>query len=125
MKVVVSYSRQSKYYHLTSSLKKLGRFVGRGNRSSTAQAAVENMILLPQIALKLVAHLRRHEIVPICSDNHDFLLWLKSKPAVEHFTWESVWLELQQNAPILMSILSNQLPLSKRGQHSACVQVFC
>ena len=83
IKVVVSYSKQSKYHYLTSSLKKLGRYVGRGKNSSIAQAAVENRTLRPKIAVKLAAHVRRHEIVPICSDNHDSLLRLKSKPAVE------------------------------------------
>ena len=119
IKVVVSYLKQSKYHHLTSSLKKLGRYVGRGNCSSIAQAAVENTTLLPQIAMKLAAHLRRHEIVPICSDKHDSLLRLKSKPAVEHFTWESVWLELQQNAPTLLTLLTNLLPQSKRNSESS------
>ena len=119
IKVVVSYSKQSKYHYLTSSLKKLGRYVGRGKNSLIAQAAVENRTLRPKIAVKLAAHVRRHEIVPICSDNHDSLLRLKSKPAVEHFTWESVWLELQKNAPILMSLLTSLLPQSKRNSEAS------
>ncbi len=79
--------KENKYHPLTNSLKKLGRFVGRGNRKSIAQAAVQNSTLLPPLVTKLAAHLRKNEIVPICSDTHDSLLRLKSKPALEKFTW--------------------------------------
>lgn len=118
MQVVVSYTKQNKFHHLSSSLKKLGRFVGHGNRKSIAQAAVQNDTLLPHVITKLAAHLRRKEVIPICSDEHDSLLRLKSKPAIENFTWESVWLELKQNAPGLVSFLCALLPFAKRNSET-------
>lgn len=78
-----------------------------------------NRTLLPNIAVKLAAHVRRNEVVPLSSDNHDSFLRLKSKPAIEHFTWESVWIELQKNAPILMSLLTNLIPQSKRNSEES------
>ena len=116
--MVVSYSKESKYHQLTRSLKKLGRYIGRGNRKSIANAAVSNNSLRPEIVQKLGQVIRNKEVVRICSDEHDSILRLKSKPALEHFSWETVWEELSQNAPMLMSLLLNLVPSSKRDSES-------
>ncbi len=47
---------------------------------------------------------------------HDSILRLKSKPALERFSWETVWEELKANAPMLLSFLSFLLPSPKRDQ---------
>ena len=116
--MVVSYSKESKYHQLTRSLKKLGRYIGRGNRKSIANAAVSNNSLRPEIVQKLGQVIRNKEVVRICSDEHDSILRLKSKPALEHFSWETVWEELPQNAPMLMSLLLNLVPSSKCDSES-------
>ena len=94
----MSYAKKPKYFHLTRSLKKLGRFVGRGSKQSIARAAVNNNSLLPQLVRALCSAIQK-ELKSLRSDKHDSILRLKSKPALENFTWKMVWLELEQNAP--------------------------
>ena len=112
LQVVVSYAKKPKYFHLTRSLKKLGRFVGRGSKQSIARAAVNNKSLLPQLVCALCSAIRK-ELKSLCSDKHDSILRLKSKPALENFTWKTVWLELEQNAPTFLALLVGLLPASK------------
>lgn len=58
------------------------------------------------------------------SDTHDSILWLKLKPALEIFSWETVWLELQQIAPTLMALLVGLLPPSK-AELDSCRPPLC
>lgn len=104
--------KKPRYFYLTQSLKKLGRHVGHGNRRSIAQAAVRNTTLLPELVTAL-CEIAGAEMKSICSDNHDSILCLKSKTACEHFTWETMWAELQQYSPTLMAILLGLIPHSK------------
>lgn len=112
MQVVVGHTKRPSYFHLTQSLKKLGRHVGRGNRQSIAKAAVSNTSLRPELVTAICGTVRA-EIKHVCSNAHDSILRLKSKTALEHFTWETVWAELQQNTPTLMALLLGLLPASK------------
>ena len=111
--MVVSYERKHKFFHLTQSLKKLGRYVGGGKKKSIAKAAVNNVSLCPQL-LRALCESARKEIRHVCSDSHDSILRLKTKPALEHFSWETIWTELQQNTPTLLDILKELIPTSKR-----------
>lgn len=109
--------RNNRYFYLSRSLKQLGKYVGRGKRQSIAKAAIENSALRGEIvaALCTAAH---KEMIALCSDSHDSILCMKTKPALELFSWERVWLELQQHAPLLLDILTKLLPPSKRGAKS-------
>lgn len=113
----MSYAKKPKYFHLTRSLKKLGRFVGRGRRKSIARAAVNNKSLFPEIVQSLCRTIKK-EIKTVCSETHDSILKMKTKPALEQFTWKTVWLELQQNAPTLIDLLLGLLPASKSNLDS-------
>ena len=43
MQVVVSQQeRKSRYFHLSGSLKRIGKYIGRGNRRSIAAVVVQN-----------------------------------------------------------------------------------
>lgn len=106
------------YHHLTRSLKKLGRYIGRGNHRSIASAAMSNNSLRPELLQKLGQVVRNDEVKRVCSDQHDSILKLKSKPALECFSWETVCKELSQNTPMLMSLLSNLIPPSKQASES-------
>ena len=112
--VAVGYQKKPSYFHLSQSLKKLGRYVGRGNRRSIARAAVSNTALQPHLVDALCGVVRA-EMKHVCSDNHDSILRLKSKPALEHFTWEAVWAELQQTAPTLMALLLRMTPAARHA----------
>ena len=114
VQVVVSRSeKKARYFHLSRSLKKLGRYVGRGKRRSIAQATVENGALRHEVVLA-IGNAAHKEIKKICSDSHDSILRMKSKIALERFTWERVWTEIETNAPLLVSLLLQLIPPSKR-----------
>lgn len=122
--MVSGVQKKNRYFHLSQSLKRLGKYVGRGKRRSIAQAAIENTALQGEVvaALCTAAH---KEMKTLCSDSHDSILRMKTKPALELFSWERVWLELQQHAPLLLNILTKLLPPSKREakdiQPAVCV----
>ena len=59
--------------------------------------------------LNEVIKLIKREIKIICSMSHDSIL-RDNMEAVNHFSWETVWLELLANVPILMQILSALIP---------------
>ena len=110
----------NKYFHLTASLKKIGKYVGRGKKCSIANAVVENTSLRREVVSALCTQSRKE----LCSDRHDSILRLTTKPALEQFTWERVWEELASNAPILLSILTGLLPCSKI-QSKSCQAALC
>ena len=58
----------------------------------------------------------RKEIRKICSDSHDSILRMKTKTALELFSWERVWLELEVHAPLLVALFTHLLsPKPKAG----------
>ena len=105
--------RKARYFHLSRSLKKLGRYVGRGKARSIAAAMVENNVLRHEVVIA-IGNMARNELKKICSESHDSILRMKSKTALEYFTWERVWVELQDNAPILVLFLLQLVPPLKR-----------
>ena len=42
MQVVTSSEQRSRYFHLTDSLKKVGKYMGRGKRKSIVKAILES-----------------------------------------------------------------------------------
>ena len=66
----------------------------------------------------------------VCSDSHDSILRMKNKTALEHFTRETVWSELEPKAPTLTAILLGLAPPSKQeSEHikpalSLCVSIL-
>ena len=55
--------------------------------------------MLVQLAQKI-----RSEMKAISSDDYDSVL-LDSNEAVKHFSWETIWLELQNKMPTLIKLL--------------------
>lgn len=118
LQVVVSKKQEkNRYFHLSKSLKKVGKYIGRGNKRSIATAVVENAALQGEVLLALCTEACK-EVKKLCSDSHDSILRNTTKPAVELFTWERVWLELQLNAPLLLSLLTNLISPTKRDDKS-------
>ena len=61
------------------------------------------------------------EIMKICSDSHDSILRMKS---LENFSWETVWLELKHNAPLLVKLFLQLVPKHKRYDNST-IMALC
>ena len=112
------------YFYLSRSLKKIGKYVGRGKKRSIAEAVIQNNALRNEVvaALGTAAH---KEISKICSDSHDSILHMKTKTALELFSWERVWLELQTHAPLLVVILVQLLPSSKHKAEDVIHPAVC
>ena len=54
---------------------------------------------------KKVCVVVKKEIQVMCADSSLSILREKSKAAFEHFSWESIKIELQQKAPVLCAII--------------------
>ena len=110
LQVVVSdVQRKNRYFYLSRSLKKIGEV---GKKRSIAEAVIQNNALRNEVVAALGTAARK-EISKICSDSHDSILRMKTKTALELFSWERVWLELQTHAPLFVAILVQLLPPSK------------
>ena len=57
-----------------------------------------------------VANEIKKEIKCLCSKEHDTILRIKTKPALEGFCWERIFNELESSTPTQLSILKNCLP---------------
>ena len=57
-----------------------------------------------------VCKLVSNEVKEVCSTKHDSILRMKTKPAVEGFTWDRVWGELKEKVPVLLQILREATP---------------
>ena len=96
--------QRNRYFYLSRSLKRIGKYVGRGNRKSIAKAVCDNDSLRSEVIVS-VSRMIRKEVKKVCSKNHKSMLRVKSRTALESFTWDRVWSEIRVNAPILTSIL--------------------
>ena len=65
-----------RYFHLSRSLKQLGKYVGRGKRQMIAKAVMENATLQQEVVGQ-IGRASRTEIMKICSDSHDSILRIK------------------------------------------------
>ena len=115
--------QRARYFHLSGSLKKVGKFVGRGRRRSIAQAVVGNLNLRQHVVEELTRTIRK-EVKELCSRNYDTILRMKTKPALQSFTWQRIWDELDTKAPLLLTILTNCLP-KKKGSSDAVKPALC
>ena len=105
---------KSRYFHLSRSLKRLGKYVGRGKRRMIAKAVVDNVALRQEVVHQ-VCKASCKESIKICSDLHNSILHMKSKVALEHFTWERAWLELKNNASLYSTSCSPHIRKKTRA----------
>ena len=76
---------KNRYFHLSGSLKKIGKYVCRGKKRSIADAVVENSSLQKEVVLSLCSQANK-KIKRLFSDTHDSILSMSTKPALELFT---------------------------------------
>ena len=110
MQVVVGYSRP-RCFHLTPSRKKIGRLLGRGNKSSLAAIVLhpDNKELRRKVVMG-VGKLMYEEIKSLCADSYHSIMRDTSAVALEGFNWESLWTEMLQKTPTVVSVLSSTMP---------------
>lgn len=79
--------QRNRYFYLSRSLKRIGKYVGRGNRKSIAKAVCDNDSLRSEVIVS-VSRMIRKEVKKVCSKNHKSMLRVKSRTALESFTWD-------------------------------------
>ena len=62
-----------------------------------------------------VCRVVRNEVKEICSAKHDSILRMKTKPAVEMFTWDCVWRELEEKVPLLLQNVKKSVAQTARS----------
>ena len=100
--------KQTKYFHLSKSLKKLGKYIGRGKKNSIVSAIMSSPHIVSAVGKDI-----KSELKDICSDMHSSILRMKYKEALERFSWERVWEELKEKVPTLLNILCSGVSSDK------------
>ena len=93
---------------LTSSLKRLGRSVGRRSRRSIALQALKDSRIRKQVLAILTKDIQK-ELKAMCATGKASLLRAIEPAALTSFSWKALGAELQQIAPTLFSILDGSL----------------
>ena len=91
---------KTRYFHLSKSLKRLGKYVGRGKKSSIVTAIMSNPQLREHIGTAIAKEVQKE----IRSDEYCSILQMKYNVALKRFTWDRVWQELENKAPTLLKI---------------------
>ena len=119
--VVVSHKRPS-YFHLSRSLKKLGRIVGRGNRPSIAKTVLNDPPLTTAILANVVARMKR-EMKKLCSLNFSSIHQWTDFASLKSFSWEKVVEELVAHAPTLHAIVDGCIPRGDEARRNAIIGI--
>ena len=98
-----------KYWRLTRSLKKLGRIVGRGNRTSIARTVCADPVLREAVISQLVAYMKK-ELKSLCSHTLSSVHRRTDLNALKSFDWKHARAELIAHAPTFHQIISGCLP---------------
>ena len=100
-----------KYWHLTRSLKKLGRIVGRGNRTSIARTVCADPVLREAVVSQLGACMKK-ELNYLCSHKLSSVHRRTDLNALKSFDWKHARAELITHAPTFHQVISGCLPTS-------------
>lgn len=102
--VVTKHKSKARVTHVSRSLKKLGKGVGRLNRSSIARQAMNDQRIRERI-LNILGEKIRKEMKAMCSLTDLSILRDTSPKTLQSFKWDTLVAELQQKAPILTKVL--------------------
>ncbi len=114
---------RSRVHHLTRSLKKIGKGLGRKNHASITFQAMQHKRVRERI-LKVMAKDIRKEMTAMCSIMTPSILRDTTPTALQSFKWEALVQEMKVRAPTLLAILSScvQKKPPKLGQKTCCVK---
>lgn len=83
--------------------------------SSLIQADCTRNIIINDVVREL-----KKEMKHICSAKHDSIL-LDNHEAVKHFSWQTVWMELNKEMPLLMKLLSGLVSNAEEKKPMLCL----
>ena len=102
--VVTKHKSKAHVTHVSRSLKKLGKGVGRINRSSIAREAMNDQRIRERI-LNILGEKIWKEKKAMCFLTDLSILRDTSHKTLQSFKWDTLVAELQQKAPILTKVL--------------------
>ena len=73
-------------------------------KHSIVSAIMNNPHLRPHVVSAVA---KQQELKGMCSDTHSSILRMKYEVALESFTWDRVWEELESKVPTVLKILSS------------------
>lgn len=118
--LTVKYPSGPKTFIITPERRRSIIALGRRNYKSAAAKIVTNMKTHSYAMDALVRQIRR-EMKTICSLKHNSILRDKHE-AIQKFSWETIWLELKQQVPTLVSMVQRLLP---KAENSFLSFVMC
>ena len=104
---------KAKVHHLSHSLKKLGRSIGRRNRRSIARQSMNDPKIKKRIIQLTGEHIRK-EMKTMCGLGTISLLRDFTPARLRSFQWADLVAEMQQSAPTLLEILRGCVTRKKR-----------
>ena len=100
--------QRHRVYHLTSSLKRIGRSVGRRSHYSIGLQSMKSR-RIKMFVLKILAKDIQKELVALCSVKNNSILRSTEPSALQGFSWDSLLAEVKESAPTLLTILDGSL----------------
>ncbi len=114
--------KRSSNHHLTSSLKKLGKSVGRRNPSAIARQVMSHR-KTKEAVLRETGLILRKELQTLCKSSAPSMLRGTSPQALKTFQWDSLVDELEERSPTLLEVLracvSRRRRKSRKGRSYA------
>ena len=121
LQVVIGY-KVPKYFPLTPSRKRMGRFVARGSYVAIAKQCLEDERMRKYIIKKLV-NVLQVEMKRLCSNHSDSVLMSKSTDDLCSFSHDKIYTELMQHCPTLLEILEGCT--NRKSPQANRKQVIC
>ena len=94
------------------SLKAYAVSLARGNLKAIARRLSTEQSVIGTLVNSLTATVRK-EIKRMCSDTFSSIQREHSETAFRRFSWESIWQELTQSAPVLAAVLQGCVAQTK------------
>ena len=124
MQVNIDYPSGRKQFPIgTPWRRKAIKTLTRRSYSSMATTIVSSRSTSIPVISSIVRQVKK-EIRKICSDTHDTVL-RDSIEAVKCFSWETIWLELEQNLPTLITLLKSLVKFPERNKPLLCFLASC
>ena len=93
--------------------------LARKNYHSFNSSCLANGLVRKSVIMN-IARLMKEEFKSLCSRDHDTLL-RDDVQAVKQFSWETVWLELENKIPTLMSLFKQVIRRPEENKPLICV----
>lgn len=111
--MIVKKQSKARLFQVSHSLKSLGRSVGRRSRSSIARQVVKDSRIRKMVVERMGKFLSQ-ELTNIASLKTNSVLRNRSCEALEQFSWKSLLLEFEREAPNTLSLLKQCAHVKRR-----------